>query len=58
MAGAISGTTIAAIVAMVAGAAMRYKASVDASKRATEETQKESCEPLPHLRRSETASSI
>lgn len=33
MAGAISGTTIAAIAAMVAGAAMQYKASTDAQER-------------------------
>lgn len=40
MAGAISGTTIAAIAAMVAGAAMQYKAQTDAQKRRTEETQR------------------
>jgi hypothetical protein len=38
MAGAISGTTIAAIAAMVAGAALQYKAQTDAQKRRTQET--------------------
>lgn len=40
MAGAISGTTIAALVAMAASAAMTYKNNVDAAKRATEQTQR------------------
>lgn len=38
MAGAISGTTIAALMAMVAGSAMQYKAQQDASKRQQAET--------------------
>lgn len=37
MAGAISGTTLAALAAMVAGAAVQYKASSDAQKRQREE---------------------
>lgn len=37
MAGAISGTTMAALAAMVAGAAIQYKASSDAQKRQREE---------------------
>lgn len=37
MAGAISGTTIASLVAMVVGAGMQYKASTDAQKRQQDE---------------------
>ncbi len=38
MAGAISGTTIASLIAMAAGTAMQYKASSDAAKRAEQQT--------------------
>lgn len=40
MAGAISGTTIASLVAAVVGAGLQYKASSDAQKRTREETQR------------------
>lgn len=40
MSGAISGGTIAALAAMVAGAAMQYKANIDAAKRAAAETRR------------------
>lgn len=39
MAGAISGATIASLIAMAASAAMQYKASTDAAKRSTAQTQ-------------------
>ena len=38
MAGALSGATIAGLIAMAAGSAMQYKASTDAAKRAQEAT--------------------
>ncbi|WP_050466365.1 hypothetical protein [Herbaspirillum chlorophenolicum] len=41
MAGAISGTTMAAIAAMVAGAAMQYKAQQDAASRQRQQIQSE-----------------